>query len=146
VHEADQPWAVLDLTDPDLLAGEDLAEVDRYGADAEVKALIGLAVVAQIPCSYCIWADAESAKAAGASEEEIHEAVAIAATERYGDVRSLLRRNVVFRTDRKPILCGKIPAGLRTRQVDSNTRGRIRFLNNYMYVARIKRSTSHLAV
>ena len=43
----------------------------------------GLAVVAQIPCSYCIWADAMSAQAAGASDEEIREAVAIAATERY---------------------------------------------------------------
>lgn len=49
----------------------------------KVKALIGLAVVAQIPCEYCIWADAESAKAAGATEEEIREAVGIAATERY---------------------------------------------------------------
>jgi AhpD family alkylhydroperoxidase len=50
---------------------------------AKTKALIGLAVVAQIPCSYCIWADAASAKAAGATDEEIAEAVAIAATERY---------------------------------------------------------------
>ncbi len=49
----------------------------------KVKALIGLAVVAQIPCSYCIWADALGAKTAGASDEEIREAVAIAATERY---------------------------------------------------------------
>ena len=49
----------------------------------KVKALIGLAVVAQIPCSYCIWADAASARAAGATDEEIGEAVAIAATERY---------------------------------------------------------------
>jgi AhpD family alkylhydroperoxidase len=49
----------------------------------KVKALIGLAVVAQIPCSYCIWADAASARQAGASDEEIREAVGIAATERY---------------------------------------------------------------
>jgi AhpD family alkylhydroperoxidase len=49
----------------------------------KVKSLIGLAVVAQIPCSYCIWADAEGAKAAGATDEEIREAVGIAATERY---------------------------------------------------------------
>jgi AhpD family alkylhydroperoxidase len=50
---------------------------------AKTKALIGLAVVAQIPCSYCIWADARAARAAGATDEEIAEAVAIAATERY---------------------------------------------------------------
>jgi AhpD family alkylhydroperoxidase len=50
---------------------------------AKTKALIGLAVVSQIPCTYCIWADAASARQAGASEEEIAEAVAIAATERF---------------------------------------------------------------
>jgi AhpD family alkylhydroperoxidase len=49
----------------------------------KVKALIALGVVSQIPCSYCIWADSLSAKAAGASDEEIAEAVAVAATERY---------------------------------------------------------------
>jgi AhpD family alkylhydroperoxidase len=49
----------------------------------KVKALIGLAVVAQIPCEYCIWADTLSARSAGASDEEIAEAVAVAATERY---------------------------------------------------------------
>lgn len=49
----------------------------------KVKALIGLAVVAQIPCTYCIWADALAAKQAGATDEEIGEAVAVAATERY---------------------------------------------------------------
>jgi AhpD family alkylhydroperoxidase len=49
----------------------------------KVKALIALAVVSQIPCSYCIWADAASARHAGASDEEVREAVAIAATERF---------------------------------------------------------------
>ena len=49
----------------------------------KVKALIGLAVVAQIPCAYCIWADAAGARQAGATDEKIGEAVAIAATERY---------------------------------------------------------------
>jgi AhpD family alkylhydroperoxidase len=49
----------------------------------KVKALIELAVVAQIPCEYCIWADTEAARAAGASDEEIREAVAVAATGRY---------------------------------------------------------------
>jgi AhpD family alkylhydroperoxidase len=49
----------------------------------KVKALIELAVVAQIPCEYCIWADTAAAKAEGASDEEIREAVAVAATGRY---------------------------------------------------------------
>jgi AhpD family alkylhydroperoxidase len=56
---------------------------DNTALPPKVKALIGLAVVAQIPCSYCIWADAAGARSAGATEEEIREAVAIAATERY---------------------------------------------------------------
>jgi AhpD family alkylhydroperoxidase len=51
--------------------------------DAKTKALIELAVVAQIPCQFCIWADTAAAKAAGATDEEIREAVAVAATGRY---------------------------------------------------------------
>lgn len=49
----------------------------------KVKALISLAVSAQIPCNYCIWEDTESAKKAGATEDEIEEAVAIAASTRH---------------------------------------------------------------
>jgi AhpD family alkylhydroperoxidase len=62
---------------------KDLEFSNDTALDAKTKALIGLAVVAQIPCHYCIWADAASARAAGASDEEIAEAVAVAATERY---------------------------------------------------------------
>ena len=62
---------------------KDLEFSDNTALSPKVKALIGLAVVAQIPCAYCIWADAASARQAGASKEEIAEAVAIAATERY---------------------------------------------------------------
>ncbi|WP_054311997.1 carboxymuconolactone decarboxylase family protein [Mesorhizobium sp. 1M-11] len=47
------------------------------------KALISLAVAAQIPCSYCIWEDTKNAKQAGATEDEIQEAVAIAASTRH---------------------------------------------------------------
>ncbi len=47
------------------------------------KALIALAVAAQIPCQYCIWADTVEAKQAGASDAEIKEAVAVAALERH---------------------------------------------------------------
>lgn len=49
----------------------------------KVNSLISLAVSAQIPCSYCIWEDTESAKQAGATEDEIEEAVAIAASTRH---------------------------------------------------------------
>lgn len=45
--------------------------------DAKTKALISLAVAAQIPCSYCIASDTADAKRAGASPQEIAETVAI---------------------------------------------------------------------
>jgi AhpD family alkylhydroperoxidase len=51
--------------------------------DPKVKALISLAVAAQIPCDYCIWADTNSARQAGATDAEIAEAVAIAALTRH---------------------------------------------------------------
>ena len=56
---------------------------DQTALPAKTKALISLAVAAQIPCSYCIYADTEDAKKAGASEEEIEEAVAISALTRH---------------------------------------------------------------
>lgn len=49
----------------------------------KVKSLISLAVAAQIPCNYCIWADTNSARAAGATDEEIAEAVAMSGLTRH---------------------------------------------------------------
>ena len=49
----------------------------------KVKSLISLAVAAQIPCNYCIWSDTQNAKRAGATDEEIQEAVAMAALTRH---------------------------------------------------------------
>jgi AhpD family alkylhydroperoxidase len=47
------------------------------------KALISIAVAAQIPCHYCVWLDTQAAKAAGATDDEVKEAVAIAAIDRH---------------------------------------------------------------
>jgi AhpD family alkylhydroperoxidase len=47
------------------------------------KALIGIAVAAQIPCQYCVWLDTKSAYLAGATDEEIQEAVAMSALVRH---------------------------------------------------------------
>jgi AhpD family alkylhydroperoxidase len=47
------------------------------------KSLIGLAVASQIPCAYCLAADTEFAKLAGASEREISEAIGMAALTRH---------------------------------------------------------------
>jgi AhpD family alkylhydroperoxidase len=42
---------------------------------SKVRELIGLAIAAQIPCQYCVYYHIKAAKAAGASQEEIREAV-----------------------------------------------------------------------
>ena len=42
------------------------------------KELIGLAVAAQIPCTYCVVFHTEAAKLNGATDDEIREAVAMA--------------------------------------------------------------------
>ncbi len=51
--------------------------------DAKTRELVGLAVAAQIPCQYCSYAHTKRAKALGASEAEIREAVAMAAYVRH---------------------------------------------------------------
>ena len=56
---------------------------DKTALPPKVKSLISLAVAAQIPCSYCIWSDTQNAKHAGATDEEIQEAVAMAALTRH---------------------------------------------------------------
>jgi AhpD family alkylhydroperoxidase len=50
--------------------------------DPKTKALVSLAVSAQIPCEYCIFMDTGMARQAGATDQEIAEAVAIAAQTR----------------------------------------------------------------
>lgn len=62
---------------------KDLEFNENTSLPPKVKTLIALGVVSQIPCNYCIWVASGSARAAGATEEEIGEAVAVAATERY---------------------------------------------------------------
>lgn len=57
---------------------KDLELSDKTALSPKVKALISLAVASQIPCTYCIWADTQTAKQAGASDAEIGEAVAMA--------------------------------------------------------------------
>jgi AhpD family alkylhydroperoxidase len=47
------------------------------------KSLISLAVAAQIPCKYCVYADTEFAKLEGASDAEIREAIAMASLARH---------------------------------------------------------------
>ena len=51
--------------------------------NGKTKELIGLAVAAQIPCQYCIYFHTAAAKANGATDEEVKEAVAMAAVTRH---------------------------------------------------------------
>ena len=51
--------------------------------DGKSKELIGLAVAAQVPCQYCIAFHTEAAKLNGATDQEIREAVAMAAITRH---------------------------------------------------------------
>jgi len=61
----------------------DLELSDKTALSPKEKALISLAVAAQIPCQYCIWSDTEDAKRFGATQEEIAEAVAMAGLTRH---------------------------------------------------------------
>lgn len=50
--------------------------------DAATRELVMLGVAAQVPCDYCVYAHAKNARAAGATEAQIKEAVAAAAAVR----------------------------------------------------------------
>jgi AhpD family alkylhydroperoxidase len=51
--------------------------------DGKTKELMGLAIASQIPCTYCVYFHTAAAKANGATDEEIREAVAMAAIVRH---------------------------------------------------------------
>ena len=65
------------------LDAQNILEGKDAQLDAKTRNLIALAVSAQIPCSYCVYAHLKDARAHGASESEIREAVATAATVRH---------------------------------------------------------------
>ena len=63
---------------------ENLAVMNPAGAlDGKTKQLIALGVAAQIPCAYCVAAHTKMAKAAGATDAQIKEAIATAALVRF---------------------------------------------------------------
>ena len=63
---------------------ENLAVMNPAGAlDGKTKQLIALGVAAQIPCAYCVYAHTKAAKAAGATDAQIKEAIATAALIRF---------------------------------------------------------------
>jgi AhpD family alkylhydroperoxidase len=66
------------------LLEKDLELSEKTALPGKTKALIALAVAAQIPCDYCIWSDTMTAKQLGASDAEIGESVAMAGLTRFG--------------------------------------------------------------
>ena len=62
------------------LEARGVLEGEGAALDEKTRELIALGVAAQIPCSYCVYAHMKNARAKGASEAEIREAVATAAT------------------------------------------------------------------
>ncbi len=55
---------------------------EEAALDPKTRELVALAVAAQIPCDYCVYAHKKNAMSAGATEGELREAVAIAANVR----------------------------------------------------------------
>lgn len=81
---ADMPWFMQEVT-PETAreaAWNDYKAImmnDETEMPSKYKELTALGVAAQIPCDYCVYAHTAGAKAAGASEEEVKEALAVAA-------------------------------------------------------------------
>ena len=63
---------------------ENLAVMNPTGAlDGKTRQLIAVGVAAQVPCAYCVYATTKAAKAAGATDAQIKEAIATAALVRF---------------------------------------------------------------
>lgn len=67
----------------DKLKAEKTLVGEQAQLDVKTRELIALGVAAQIPCEYCVYAHTKNARAAGASESEVREAVATAAHVRH---------------------------------------------------------------
>jgi len=85
---AQEPPQWMKQTLPDQLLklhwDEQQAVLNSTGAlDGKTKQLIGLGVAAQIPCAYCAYVLTKGAKAAGATDAQIKEAIATAALVRF---------------------------------------------------------------
>ena len=78
---AGMPWFFQGMPDAAQQSAWDLNKA-IYSADAAIpkkyQQLIALAVAAQIPCQYCIYAHTIGAQKNGATPEEIREAVGVA--------------------------------------------------------------------
>ncbi len=81
---ADEAPAFIKKTYPEQAIGAALQDMmalqgEKAAISPKVRELIGLAVAAQIPCTYCIYFHTKAAAKFGASDAEIKEALAAAA-------------------------------------------------------------------
>ncbi len=68
---------------PKVLEADATLMGDEAKLDAKTRELIALGVAAQVPCAYCIYFHNKAARAKGATDAEIREAVATAAHVRH---------------------------------------------------------------
>jgi AhpD family alkylhydroperoxidase len=96
----------------------------------KAKELIGLAVAAQIPCEYCVYAHTEFAKVNQASQEEIGEAIGVAALIRHWSafINGLAPEDQAFRAELAQLVAnikkatsGQMPAPRPVVVVDART-------------------------
>ena len=83
-----EPPAFYSETYPDYalksrLEAERVLSGEGATLDSKTRELIALGVAAQIPCVYCVYVHDKNARAAGATEVEVREAVATAAHVRH---------------------------------------------------------------
>jgi AhpD family alkylhydroperoxidase len=77
--------------------------------DNKTKELIGLAVAAQVPCDYCVMFHTQAARMNGATDQEIQEAVGMAAITRQGStlLNGMMIDKAQFRKDLDRMARGK---------------------------------------
>lgn len=80
------PWFFQTLPDGALQSAWETHKAilaSKTAIPPKYKSLVGLAVSAQIPCEYCVIANTANARKAGATEQEIREAIAVGAMVRF---------------------------------------------------------------
>jgi AhpD family alkylhydroperoxidase len=92
--------------------------------DAKTKELIGLAVAAQIPCEYCVYFHTQAARKNGATEQEVKEALGMAAVTRMAStmINGSQVDRTAFRRDTDRILKGAEQMRSQARQGTTRTR------------------------
>jgi AhpD family alkylhydroperoxidase len=89
-------------------SGKDFDMNPNTALDGKTKQLIGLAVASQIPCEYCVIYHTEAARAAGATQAQLQEAVGMASVTRQSStlLYGLQTDKVQFKKDLERLMKG----------------------------------------